>query len=175
MTRKMITLPLVAGVLIGAIIVMAGVKTVEVTNTLEFCISCHEMESTVYQEYLKSPHFKTESGVGAICADCHVPKEWSLKLLTKTLATKDLFHHIIGTVDTPEKFEEHRLTMAERVWAKMKETDSRECRNCHHNKQMDFHKMSRRAQEKMEPGLEKGKTCIDCHKGIAHKLPEEDD
>nr|WP_275096365.1 NapC/NirT family cytochrome c [Sedimenticola hydrogenitrophicus] len=40
---------------------------------------------------------------------------------------------------------------------------------------MDFHKQSRRAWEKMEQGLRDGKTCIDCHKGIAHKKPCEDD
>jgi hypothetical protein len=34
---------------------------------------------------------------------------------------------------------------------------------------MDFHKQSRRAREKMEQGLRDGKTCIDCHKGIANK------
>ena len=175
MKRKIITLPLIGGVLIGAIIVMTGVKTVEMTNTMEFCISCHELEQTVYQEYLKSPHYKSQSGVGATCADCHVPKAWVPKLLAKTFAIKDLYHHIFGKIDTPEKFEEHRLEMAERVWAKMKDTDSRECRSCHKSRQMDFHKMSRRAQEKMQSGLDKGKTCIDCHKGIAHQLPEEDD
>ena len=163
------------GVLLGIVIVIGGVWSVEKTNTQTFCISCHELERTVYQEYLKSPHFRTESGVGATCPDCHVPREWFNKLVTKTIAIKDLYHHLAGTIDTREKFEAHRLTMAQRVWKNMKETDSRECRNCHDHTRMDFHKMSRRAQEKMEPGLEKGKTCIDCHKGIAHKLPEENE
>jgi len=57
----------------------------------------------------------------------------------------------------------------------MDKTDSRECRACHNQSRMDFHKQSRRAQEKMEQGLLDGKTCIDCHKGIAHKKPREDD
>jgi nitrate/TMAO reductase-like tetraheme cytochrome c subunit len=62
--------------------------------------------------------------------------------------------------------------MAERVWAEMEANDSRECRGCHDMQRMDFHKQSRRAAEKMEPAMEKGTTCIECHKGIAHELPE---
>ena len=27
----------------------------------------------------------------------------------------------------------------------------------------------------MQAGLDEGKTCIDCHKGIAHKLPKDYD
>ncbi len=68
--------------------------------------------------------------------------------------------------------------MAEHVWATMKANDSHECRNCHSYHAMDFKKQSRRAAEKMKEGHEEGKTCIDCHKGVAHKLPagfEKDD
>ena len=35
-----------------------------------------------------------------------------------------------GTVNTPEKFEKHRLELAQHVWATMKH-DFHECRNCH--------------------------------------------
>ncbi len=38
---------------------------------------------------------------------------------------------------------------------------------------MAFHKQKRRAEEKMRRAMEKGETCIECHKGIAHKLPED--
>jgi len=37
---------------------------------------------------------------------------------------------------------------------------------------MDFHKQPRRAAAKMKEASLDGKTCIDCHKGITHKLPE---
>lgn len=81
---------------------------------------------------------------------------------------------LVGSIDTPEKFEAKRLELAERVWEGMQATDSRECRNCHAFASMDFHKQERRAAEKMQKVIEKktGETCIDCHKGIAHKLPE---
>lgn len=171
----------------GAIFIVGGLAGVifwggfntymEYTNTLEFCTSCHEMRSKPYEEYKKTTHYRSASGVRAICSDCHVPKDWTAKLIRKVRATNELYHKIIGTIDTPEKFETHRLAMAERVWASMKASDSRECRNCHSYEAMDFHKQSRRSAQKMQEGLEEGKTCIDCHKGIAHKLPEgfEDD
>ncbi len=169
----------------GTIFVLGGVAsivfltgfhfTLEQTNTLEFCISCHEMENTVYQEYKKSVHFKNASGVQATCPDCHVPKEGMAKLIRKVQASNELVHKFLGTIDTPEKFEAHRLEMAERVWATMKETDSRECRNCHSYDNMDFHKQRQRAAEKMQEAAKNKETCIECHKGIAHKLPETDD
>jgi len=160
----------------SGIIFWGGFNTaMEYTNTLEFCISCHEMRDTVYLEYKESIHFKNPSGVRAICSDCHVPKDWTAKLIRKIRATNELYHKLIGTIDTKEKFEEHRLEMAERVWAEMIENNSRECRNCHDYGSMDFDNQTHRAREKMEPAMEKGKTCIECHKGIAHKNPEEDD
>lgn len=145
------------------------------TNRTEFCISCHEMEHTVYQEYRKSAHYKNASGVTAGCADCHVPRQLGPKLIRKVKATKEIYHTLIGTISTPEKFEEKRLELAERVWAEMEANDSQACRNCHDQNRMDFHKQSRRSREKMEPAFQKGKTCIACHKGIAHTNPEDED
>lgn len=42
---------------------------------------------------------------------------------------------------------------------------------------MDFTHQRQRSREKMEPvalgtNLSEGSTCIDCHKGIAHKMPK---
>jgi nitrate/TMAO reductase-like tetraheme cytochrome c subunit len=130
------------------------------------------MSSKPYEEYKKSAHYSNASGVRAICSDCHVPKEWTAKLVRKIQATNELYHKILGTIDTPEKFEAQRLALAENVWASMKATNSRECRNCHSYDAMDFHKQSRRGAKKMQEGLDEGKTCIDCHKGLAHKLPK---
>jgi cytochrome c-type protein NapC len=59
--------------------------------------------------------------------------------------------------------------MAKRVWVRMKERDSKECRNCHDFKYMDPDKQKDRSVVKHEGAIEDGKTCIDCHKGIAHK------
>lgn len=157
----------------GGIIFWGGFNTVmEQTNTMRFCISCHEMESTVYQEYKQTVHFKNASGVQATCSDCHVPKDWTAKVVRKIQATGELYHHFAGTIDTKEKFEAHRATMAKRVWASMEATDSRECRNCHEFSTMDFHAQRPESAKAMQPAMEKGETCITCHKGIAHKMPD---
>ena len=159
---------------IGGILFWGGFHTVlELTNTEAFCISCHEMRDTVYKEYTTSVHYKNASGVRATCPDCHVPKQWGPKIVRKIQASNELWHWALGTIDTPEKFEANRLPMAKRVWASMTETDSRECRNCHSNEAMDFHKMKKPEEAaRMEKGLKEGETCISCHKGIAHTLPD---
>ena len=174
---KKITLSLVvAGILIGIFSWTGLHSAVEVTNSLEFCISCHELDQ-VYAEYRQSPHYKNAAGVRAVCADCHVPKSWWPKMKRKVQAANDLYNKVRGSIDTREKFEAKRLQLAERVWQRMRESDSRECRSCHSFEYMDFHKQRRRSAEKMQKVVDKntGETCIDCHKGIAHKLPEEYD
>jgi nitrate/TMAO reductase-like tetraheme cytochrome c subunit len=143
----------------------------EKANTLEFCTSCHEMQ-TVYQEYQESVHYKNRSGVRAVCSDCHVPRPFLLEIKRKIEASNELWHKLLGTIDTPEKFEQHRPMLAEHVWATMRETKSRECYNCHEDEAMDIHKQSESAQQVMGPGLQAGLTCIDCHMGIAHHLPK---
>ncbi len=161
---------------LGGVILWGGFNTaMEATNRMEFCISCHEMQDNAYQEYVKSPHYTNASGVRATCPDCHVPREWWPKLLRKIQATNELYHHFMGTIDTPEKFEAKREELAGHVWDAMKASDSHECRNCHAWEAMDFHKQTPRSKEKMEEGRKEGKTCIECHKGIAHRLPKRDD
>lgn len=157
------------GMVVG-VIGWGGFNTVmEATNTLGFCISCHEMETTVYAEYVKTVHYKNRTGVRAGCPDCHVPRPWVHKMIRKIQASRELYHKVMGTVDTPEKFEQHRLELAKRVWDAMKSTDSRECRNCHNFSTMDPEKQKKRARKQHANAQEEGLTCIDCHKGIAHK------
>jgi cytochrome c-type protein NapC len=142
------------------------------TNEMEFCVSCHTMQ-TNYNEYKESLHYKNQSGVQATCSDCHVPKPFIPKMITKVIAAKDVYHEIIGTIDTPEKFEAHRWDMASRVWKKMKDSDSRECRGCHALGSMDLSTQTRSARSRHAKAEEKGQTCIDCHTGIVHNEPDE--
>lgn len=170
-TRVPFVVVLVVGGL-GGVVAWGGFNTfMEHTNTLGFCIGCHEMRDNVYVEYQATVHWKNASGVRVVCSDCHVPRDWTAKLMRKIQATNELFHHFAGSIDTPEKFEANRLAMAERVWAAMAASNSRECRNCHSYEAMDFHKQSARARDKMGDAQARGETCIECHKGIAHKLP----
>lgn len=145
----------------------------ELSNTETFCISCHEMESTVYQELKETVHYTNPSGVRAICSDCHVPKEWHHKFVRKIRATfNELPKHLLGYMDTREKFEAKRLELARRVWADMKSTDSRECRNCHAMESMNLEDQLRPARKKHKKAVQDGQTCIECHQGLAHKLPK---
>lgn len=165
---------------IAGIIFWGGFNTaMEATNTLEFCVSCHEMGDNVGAEYKESTHYQNRSGVRASCSDCHVPDPWVHKVVRKVKATNELYHWALSTISTPEKFEGKRLTLAKNVWKAMKETDSRECRNCHSWDAMTEQKQKRRAWKRHTTAREEGATCIDCHKGIAHrgvhKLLEEDE
>jgi len=156
----------------AGIIFWGGFNTaMEATNTETFCISCHEMQENVFREYQDTIHYSNRSGVRATCPDCHVPKEWVHKVVRKIKATNELYHKALGSINTPEKFEAKRLKLARNVWREMKATDSRECRNCHDYNSMDFSFQQRRAIAQHSKGFEEGKTCIDCHKGIAHSLP----
>ncbi|MCW8963779.1 MAG: NapC/NirT family cytochrome c [Gammaproteobacteria bacterium] len=164
---------LIAGVVFG-IIFWGGFNTaMEATNTMEFCISCHEMKDNVYKEYKETIHYKNPAGVRVSCSDCHVPKPWVYKVVRKIKASQELYHWALGSYDTPEKFNKHRWTMANRVWDAMKSTDSRECRNCHSFEGMDLDEQDKSARKKHARALEEGETCIDCHKGIAHEEPDE--
>ncbi len=144
------------------------------TNEMEFCTSCHSMKVNL-KEYRETVHYKNASGVQATCSDCHVPKQFLPKMKAKIMAYKDVMHEILGTIDTQEKYEAHRWQMASRVWAKMKATNSRECRNCHNFDNMEFDEQDRMARKKHSRAQLKGQTCIDCHKGIAHEEPDEPD
>jgi len=159
---------------IGGILFLDGFGTlVQRTNTLEFCISCHEMKDTVYQEYKETIHYNNRTGVRVTCPDCHVPKEWTGKMKRKLEASKDVWGAITGYIDTPEKFEQHRMEMATREWARMKASGSSTCRSCHSFEGMDARKQKPSAQKNHLAAQKEGKTCIDCHKGIAHLLPKE--
>ncbi len=161
------------GIAVG-VIGWGGFNTVmEATNSLEFCTSCHEMRNTVFEEYKKTIHYSNPAGVRAICSDCHVPKDWTHKIIRKVQASGEVWGKITGTIDTPEKFEAKRLELAKHEWARMKASDSRECRNCHSFEAMDFvHQKKKEASDLMQKAWKEGGTCIDCHKGIAHKLPD---
>ena len=165
---------------VSGVIFWGGFNTaMEATNTLEFCISCHEMRDTVYQEYKQTIHYSNRTGVRAICSDCHVPKDWVHKMARKIQASQEVYGKIMGTIDTPEKFEAKRLTLAEHEWKRMKDADSRECRNCHSFDGMNKEVQKQRARKQHELAQRDKQTCIECHKGIAHQKPkgmkEEDD
>ena len=145
----------------------------EVTNTEAFCTGCHEMRDNVYAELKGTIHFTNGSGVRAKCSDCHVPHNWTDKIARKMQASKEVWGKVFGTINTREKFVAKRRELAEHEWARLKANDSLECRNCHDFEYMDYTAQSSRAATQHSTALASGeKTCIDCHKGIAHQLPD---
>jgi cytochrome c-type protein NapC len=165
---------LTIGGFLGGVLFWGGFNTaMELTNTETFCTGCHEMRDNVYQELKGTIHFTNRSGVRAKCSNCHVPHGWTHKMARKMQASKEVWGKIFGTIDTREKFVAMRLELAQHEWARLKANNSLECRNCHEFDYMDFTRQSKRAVDAHSTSLASGeKTCIDCHKGIAHKLPD---
>jgi cytochrome c-type protein NapC len=165
---------LTIGGFVAGVIFWGGFNTaLEFVNTEAFCISCHEMDNNVYQELKSTIHYTNRSGVRATCPDCHVPHEWTNKIARKMQASKEVWGKVFGTINTREKFLAERRHLADREWARLKANDSLECRNCHELGFMDFTRQSSRAGDAHKEFLLSGeKTCIDCHKGIAHELPD---
>jgi len=165
---------LTIGGFVAGIVFWGGFNTaLEVTNTETFCTGCHEMRDNVFVELQPTIHYSNRSGVRATCPDCHVPHNWTDKIARKMQASKEVWGKIFGTISTREKFLDKRLELAQHEWARLKANNSLECRNCHNFASMDFTRQSKRAMEQHSTALAKGeKTCIDCHKGIAHRLPD---
>jgi cytochrome c-type protein NapC len=165
---------LTIGGFIAGIVFWGGFNTVlEATNTEIFCVSCHEMRDNVFAELKTTVHYSNASGVRATCPDCHVPHQWTDKIARKMQASKEVWGHLFGTINTREKFEERRLDLAKHEWSRLGSNDSLECRNCHSAASMDTANQGPRAAKAHEEFLFGGnKTCIDCHKGIAHHLPD---
>ena len=163
----------VSALLVAGILMAGGAAGLAWTNTEAFCISCHEMRDNVYKEFKGTIHDKNRSGVRAICSNCHVPHEPIPMLKRKMEASLELWAHFVtGSIDTREKFEKRRYELATHVWKRMKQSDSLECRNCHHDDAMDPEKQSEKAQARHKKAKADGKTCIDCHFGIAHHEPD---
>jgi trimethylamine-N-oxide reductase (cytochrome c) cytochrome c-type subunit TorY len=143
------------------------------TSETSFCYTCHSHQSFIRPEYEQSSHFRNASGVRAGCSDCHLPHDnWFELMYTKALVSADVITELRGKIGTAEKYEAQRGHMAQEVWQQMLANDSKFCRSCH-----SFDAMNLEAQRRM-PGrmhanaMESGKTCIECHRGIVHALPE---
>lgn len=162
---------LLAGVLLGVVALASFNWTMQVTSTEEFCGgSCHEME-TPLAALQTTAHYSNARGVGVGCSDCHIPKEFGPKMVRKIEASREVWGHLTGLIDTPEKYAAHRESMRERELARMRANDSQECRNCHRLERMDFAAQDRGVRRYHRAIEARGKTCIDCHADIAHPMP----
>ncbi len=158
------------GIGVGIVGTVGFNVAMEKTSSTEFCISCHEMAANPWQESLTKAHAQSRVGFTVSCADCHIPKAFIPKMKRKMAASREVWHHFLGTIDSPEKYDLHRQKMAESVWQAMQEDDSAACRVCH-----DAQKIGSTAaiNTMHKQALGPGTTCITCHRGIAHDLPKQ--
>ncbi|KXF82279.1 NapC/NirT family cytochrome c [Enterovibrio coralii] len=170
--KRFVALVAAIGIAVGWLTLGGTAAVMHATSSTEFCVSCHSMQ-IAYEEYEGSVHFSNAKGIRAECADCHIPNDPIGYVFTKIRATKDIYHEFVtGKIDTEDKYEEHRMAMAETVWAQLRENDSATCRSCHTNEAMDLYSQTEEAAKMHEYGVENNQTCIDCHKGVAHFAPE---
>jgi trimethylamine-N-oxide reductase cytochrome c-type subunit TorC len=113
----------------------------DATNKEAFCLSCHTMHDNLLPELQKTVHWNNRTGVRARCPDCHVPHDFTDKVARKMQASREVLGQLVGTIDTREKFKEHRIVLAQsRVEALLRPMAQSECRACHDYKDMDFDK-----------------------------------
>lgn len=169
---KLVLGSLIALFLFSVSVGISGAYVLASTSTEEFCVSCHEM-SYNFAEYKGTIHDTNRTGVRAICTDCHVPHEPGPLVWAKIKATKDLYYtYISPSIETEAKFEAKRAHMAQNIWRQMKASDSQTCRSCHRADKMSVELQSPKTQARHAKAKVDGKTCIECHYGIAHKEPE---
>ncbi|MBS3743590.1 MAG: NapC/NirT family cytochrome c [Wenzhouxiangellaceae bacterium] len=162
-------------VAVGAVALQTMNYTLHQTSKTEFCYVCHSHEQFIKPEYEASSHFSNASGVQAGCKDCHLPDmqdDWFAYVTKKVIVSKDIIPELRGVISTREKYEDYRPHGAEKVWRHFKENDSKNCRKCHSSENMDLEAQDRFASRRHARAEERGQTCIDCHYGIVHELPE---
>ena len=144
----------------------------EWTNREAFCISCHEMKENVYVEYRNTIHYQNRTGVRATCPDCHVPKEWGPKIVRKIQASNEVLHKVLGSIDTPEKFNAKRAAAGP---ARVGPHEAQRQPGVPQLPQLRLRWTTPSRTGAPRPRTSRrfnaGQTCIDCHKGIAHTLP----
>jgi fumarate reductase flavoprotein subunit len=165
--RSVLSLVII-GLALGVGGIVAFNATMHATNTDEFCVSCHEQKDNSLVMLEKTRHYGNASGNSAGCSDCHVPHEFAPKMIRKIQASREVWGHITGIIDTPEKYAAHAPHMKKKEIDRIRANDSQECRNCHEVEQMNLDLQSPAVRQFHQAMLDNGKSCIDCHAGLAH-------
>jgi cytochrome c-type protein NapC len=157
------------GLVCGVIATVGFNYVIHATSTNAFCSTCHASDATL--EWQASAHYKNRAGVVVGCSDCHMPREFIPKMVRKSQAVREVWGYLTGVINTPDKYEAHRLAMAEIEWKRMRADGARECRNCHDPGAMAGSGRVNVAQIH-QSALAGRQVCIDCHKGVAHRAPQ---
>jgi trimethylamine-N-oxide reductase cytochrome c-type subunit TorC len=160
---------LIALVVVGS----AGAYGIQVTGTMEFCASCHEMKPQEY-ELKFSSHAKDKNGKPIGCGQCHLPAGFGPKFfaMKSYLGAKDLYVHL---VIQPENLDRAALQKSARRFM-----DDGACLACHENLykdakgEMDISAVGRLAHDSyLGKNGQARSNCAGCHINLAH-LPEFD-
>ena len=160
----------VVAFLVGVAVTGGFFVSLQVMDSDAFCTSCHSMH-TPQQELSHTAHYRNAFGIRATCADCHVAPTFVAGLVDHMKGSTQAWGWLTGELDTPAKYEAHRLILAQKVWKEYAANNSAECRSCHNPAAMLVSAQPAAAASAHEGLKTSGMTCIDCHKGIAHTLP----
>jgi nitrate/TMAO reductase-like tetraheme cytochrome c subunit len=161
----------VAAFCVGVVATGGFFGSLKVMDSEAFCTSCHSMNAPL-QELGRTVHHDNQFGIRAGCSDCHVAPTFLAGLIDHVKGTTQVWGWMTGELNTPAKFEAHRLELAQKVWKEFADNHSAECRSCHTPAAMAFSKQPAAAASAHQALATNGATCIDCHKGIAHALPQ---
>ncbi|MAE93068.1 MAG: hypothetical protein CL910_00265 [Deltaproteobacteria bacterium] len=160
-------LAVVSGALLLTLLVLDS--ALEAATTDSFCLSCHEMAVNIGGEYEHRLRLPGSEERHATCAECHLPQDRLSRMRRKLRAGRELYHHLIGTVATPARFEARRMAMAGAVWRDLQRSGSGECTICHDD-DGERESASAAARSYHERALVEGVACTGCHKGVAHAI-----
>ena len=173
------------GIPLGGFVMLAiGAAGLQIMNTIlhetsktEFCLACHSHTVNIKPEYEASGHANNTVGVRAECAECHLPSmedRWIHYVMRKMVVSLDIIPELQGKITDPADYEAHRAEMEKATWIEFRENDSEYCKHCHKAEHMVLENQGPMARRRHEMSMEKGGyTCIDCHQGLVHKLPED--
>ncbi len=160
-----------AALIVGAALTGAFFGSLKFMDSQLFCTSCHSMNAPL-QELSHTVHWNNQFGIRAACADCHVAPTFVAGLVDHMKGSTQAWGWLTGELNTPAKYEAHRLELAQKVWKEYEANNSAECRSCHNPQAMVFSEQPAAAASAHSTLTTSGMTCIDCHKGIAHTLPQ---
>jgi formylglycine-generating enzyme required for sulfatase activity/nitrate/TMAO reductase-like tetraheme cytochrome c subunit len=158
----------IAGLIVGAFIVLGVNRAVFVTSTDEYCQSCH-IHTGADEAWTKSPHYSNESGVRVGCADCHLPPHGNFRHFRTKVRTglHDLYAYHFKDHESFDWERKQQLEYAVHI------VFNESCVECHKNlfpkgltddggKAHLYYEMN---AEKLELH------CINCHLDAGHDLP----
>ncbi len=147
-----------AGLIVLGAVGFAG--TVAVTESNEFCVSCHELDYA-YTGWEQSTHVNNPEGVAANCVDCHVPPQLLDLTFSKVDSLNELYAHWFKPSSDPFWWQENLPRLQARAHERMKDDT---CLRCH--------------KWRFAPASEEGKIahatapattrCVQCHQHFVH-------